>query len=302
MSAGADFNVAAYLAEKRASVDRFLENYLPKESERPGILARAVRYSLFAGGKRIRPILALAAAEAVGAKSDSAVPVAASLECIHTYSLIHDDLPALDNDDFRRGQPTSHKVFGDAVAILAGDALLTHAFTLAADARWSPDIPPDVRIAVIHELGVASGGAGMVGGQVEDILLEGGRVNLEDLTFIHTHKTGALIRASVRIGGMIGSASADGLHRLSLYGDQIGLAFQIADDILDVEGSRESLGKSPGKDHQSRKLTTPATVGMERSKTMARECMDNALDAIAPLGAAAEALRAIGRYIVTREK
>lgn len=302
VSAGTEFNVAAYLAEKRALVDRLLEAYLPPENARPQALSRAVRYSLFAGGKRIRPILALAATEAVGAKSEPGLSLAASLECIHTYSLIHDDLPALDNDDFRRGRPTCHKAFGEAVAILAGDALLTHAFALASDARLSPEIPSDVRIAVIAELGEAAGAAGMVGGQVEDVLSEGAAADHDQLVFIHTHKTGALIRASARIGGIIGAASRDALARISVYGERIGLAFQIADDILDVEGSRESLGKSPGKDRESRKMTFPSIVGLDRSKAMARECMDAALDALEPLGRAAEPLRAIGRFIVTRKQ
>ena len=302
VSAGTEFDVAAYLAEKRLLVDRVLEAYLPPESARPEVLSRAVRYSLFAGGKRIRPILALAATEAVGAKSERALPIAAAIECVHTYSLIHDDLPALDNDDFRRGRATCHKAFGEAIAILAGDALLTHAFTLAADSNLSPDVPADVRIAVIALLGAASGAAGMVGGQAADILLQGKRVGSEDLAYIHTHKTGALICASVKIGALIGSASRDALQRLSTYGERIGLAFQIADDILDVEGSRESLGKSPGKDRESHKITFPSVVGMDRSKATARECMEEALDALAPLGSAAEALRAIGRFIVTRKK
>ena len=289
-----------YLKTRCQLVDEALGRFLPEADELPASLHGSMRYSVFAGGKRVRPILLLAACEAVGGQVPVALPAACAMEMIHTYSLIHDDLPAMDDDDFRRGNPTNHKVYGEATAILAGDALLTEAFILLARAEDGAD--PAARLRVIHEIAHASGSRGMVGGQVVDMESEGkGEVDLATLSYIHTHKTGALIRASVRAGAILGGASVESLEALTRYGDAIGLAFQIADDILDVEGTTEELGKDAGSDQARGKATYPALMGLEASKERARELVQMALDALSVFDERAEPLRAIASYIVKRK-
>jgi len=289
-----------YLKQRCQLVDQALERFLPDAGELPASLHGSMRYSVFAGGKRVRPVLMLAACETVGGELNRALPAACAMEMIHTYSLIHDDLPAMDDDDFRRGNPTNHKVYGEATAILAGDALLSQAFILLSSDPEGLD--PATRLRVIHEIAHASGSRGMVGGQVVDMESEGdGEVDLATLSYIHTHKTGALIRASVRAGALLGGAGEDGLAALTRYGDAIGLAFQIADDILDVEGTTEELGKDAGSDQARGKATYPALVGLEASKARAQELVQMALDALAPFDERAEPLRAIASYIVKRK-
>ena len=288
-----------YLKQRCQLVDQALERFLPAGGELPASLHGSMRYSVFAGGKRVRPVLLMAACEAVGGDLQQALPAACAMEMIHTYSLIHDDLPAMDDDDFRRGSPTNHKVFGEATAILAGDALLTEAFILFSGS--GEGIDPAARLRVIHEIAYAAGSRGMVGGQMVDMESEGKEVDLATLSYIHTHKTGALIRASVRAGAILGGATQQGLDALTRYGDAIGLAFQIADDILDVEGTTEELGKDAGSDQARGKATYPALVGLEASKGRARELVQMALDALAPFDERAEPLRAIASYIVKRK-
>jgi geranylgeranyl diphosphate synthase type II len=289
-----------YLKTRCQLVDDALDRFLPDAGELPASLHGSMRYSVFAGGKRVRPILLLAACETVGGALRGALPAACAMEMIHTYSLIHDDLPAMDDDDFRRGNPTNHKVYGEATAILAGDALLTEAFILLSRAEEGPH--PAARLRVIQEIAHASGSRGMVGGQVVDMESEGKHeVDLATLSYIHTHKTGALIRASVRAGAILGGANTESLAALTRYGDAIGLAFQIADDILDVEGTTEELGKDAGSDQARGKATYPALVGLEASKARARELVEMALEALASFDERAEPLRAIASYIVKRK-
>ncbi|MDA0204410.1 MAG: polyprenyl synthetase family protein [Acidobacteria bacterium] len=286
-----------YLEKQRSAIDAELDRLTPTADERPQTLHRAMRHSLMAGGKRLRPILFCAASEAVGRTAGALTP-ACALEFIHTYSLIHDDLPALDNDDFRRGQPTCHKTFGEATAILAGDALLTRAFQVLAEAEH---VHAAVQIAMISELATSAGTVdGMIGGQMEDLEAEGRPVDSERLHYIHRSKTGALIRAAVRLGGMFGEASSEELDRLSDYGSAIGTAFQIVDDILDVEGTTESLGKTAGKDAQQQKATYPALYGLEHSKELAAKQLSLALAAVATFGEAGDRLRGIAETIVSR--
>lgn len=261
-----------------------------------------MRYSIFAGGKRVRPVLMLAACEAVGGQIDKAMPAACAMEMIHTYSLIHDDLPAMDDDDFRRGRPTNHKVFGEAIAILAGDGLLTEAFKLMSDPRFAAGIDPAARLGVIHEIATCAGTYGMVGGQVVDMESEGKPdMDLPTVQYIHAHKTGALIKASVVAGALLGGADDKQLAAIRRYGEAAGLAFQIADDILDIEGTTEEIGKDAGSDEARGKATYPAVMGLAAAKQEAQAMMDEAMLALEPLGAAAEPLRAIARYIVERK-
>ena len=251
-------NLQKYFKERRELVDRWLINAMPAENELPIPLYSAMRYSLFAGGKRIRPILMFAACEAVGGDINYAQPAACAMEMIHTYSLIHDDLPAMDNDDFRRGKPTNHKVYGEAISILAGDALLTQAFILLSSPFLALNIPHDRILAVINEIASCSGSRGMIGGQVADIESERKPdIDLPTVQYIHIHKTGALIKASVKSGGILGGASERELASLIRYGEAVGLAFQIVDDILDIEGNSAELGKDTGSDRSRGKATYP---------------------------------------------
>lgn len=288
-----------YLAEQVRMVDRVLHEWVPDESVEPGSIHRAMRYSLFAGGKRIRPILAMAAARAVSDSPEGVENAACTLELIHTYSLIHDDLPALDNDDLRRGRPTCHKVFGDAMAILAGDALLTLAFEVLSRLKH---IPAASKIRLVEELSRSSGTVGgMIGGQVNDIEGERQTPTALLLESIHKAKTGALLRASVRMGGIYAGATEEQLAALSEYGEHIGLAFQIIDDVLDVEESSESLGKTAGKDQAQQKITFPAVYGLEQSREMAERERFAAHIALRILGDRAERLGQIADFVVRRK-
>ncbi len=292
-------NLAEYLIHEQKRVETELDRLCPSDETRPSTIHRAMRYSLLAGGKRIRPILFLEAARAVSDLTAGVDPAACSVEMIHTYSLIHDDLPALDNDDLRRGKPTNHKVFGEAMAILAGDALLTLAFTTLCNL---PDRTADVRLRLVSELAAASGTVdGMIGGQVADIEGERQPPTVELLQFIHHAKTGALLRGSLRMGAIWAGASEAQLEALTQYGTHIGLAFQIVDDILDIEESSAALGKTAGKDADQGKITFPAVYGLERSREMARMECDRAHAALASFGSRASRLREIADMIVSRK-
>jgi len=258
----------------------------------PPVLCQAMRYSLFAEGKRLRPALALGAAEIICGDDSVALPASCAIETIHCYSLIHDDLPAMDDDDLRRGKPTLHKVYGEGVAILAGDALMAVAFDMAAQAN-------DIRI--VHEIAQAAGPAGMAGGQYLDLESEEKRLSLDELRVLHLRKTGDLIRAAVRCGAILAGADAAELAALSEFGTHIGLAFQIADDILDVVGTEQSLGKAVGRDAAQAKSTYPAVVGLDRSRELANESAEAAVGALAPFGVEANAFRELARFIVERE-
>ena len=295
-------DLKSYLKERCRLVDEALDRYLPREDELPSSLHRAMRYSVFAGGKRVRPILMLAACEAAGGTIGQAMAAACAMEMIHTYSLIHDDLPAMDDDDFRRGNPTNHKVFGEATAILAGDALLTEAFILLSNPEAGAGLPPSDRLAVIQEIARCAGSHGMVGGQVVDMESEGKKdIDLPTVQYIHTHKTGALIKASVKAGAILGGAGEAELAAFTRYGEAIGLAFQIADDILDIEGTTEEIGKDAGSDEERGKATYPAVVGLADSKRRAAELTDMALTALDLFDAKADPLREIAQYVVYRK-
>jgi geranylgeranyl diphosphate synthase type II len=293
-------DVQRYMAERARAVDAALGRYLPSESDPPATLHKAMRYSVFAGGKRLRPVFVMAGAEAVGGRMDEVMETACAVEMIHTYSLIHDDLPAMDNDDFRRGVPTNHKVFGEAIAILAGDALLTLAFRLLAD-NFAAGSDAHALRNVLIEIADAAGSAGMVGGQVADIESEGKRVGAETVDYIHTHKTAALIRASIRAGAMLAGATPSQLVALGVAGGNLGLAFQIMDDILDVTATSEELGKTAGKDQAQQKATYPAVHGLEVSRIHAKALVGEAHAALQSFGPRAEALRALGTFIVERK-
>lgn len=295
-----DSSLMLYIDEKRTLVEKNLLRLLGTPDQYPGTLYQAMHYSLFAGGKRIRPILAIAAAGAVGGKTGAVIPVAVAIEMIHTYSLIHDDLPAMDDDDLRRGKPTNHKVFGEATAILAGDALLTTAFSILSDPALYQAMPPDRVLEIIHEISLGSGPYGMVGGQQMDIESEGKGIGLKGLEQLHGKKTGALIQASVRAGGIAGGADGVQLLALTRYAAKAGLAFQIADDILDVEGSIEEAGKATGKDIAQNKNTYPALIGLGESKTLATELVAEAIEALHEFDEGADPLRMIAGYIVER--
>ena len=296
-----DFPLSDYLKDRKALVDAALDEAMPGEANYPPVIFQAVRYSLLAGGKRLRPILCLAAAEAAGGDYRAVLPVACALEMIHTYSLIHDDLPAMDDDDLRRGRPTSHKVFGEAVAILAGDALLTEAFAQMSAADRMPQIPPDRILRVVHDIARAAGFWGMVGGQVMDIQSETAAADEETLLYIHTRKTGAMIGASVRVGAILVGAQTGEIEALATYGRHVGLAFQIADDILNVEGDRMALGKGTGSDAVRGKLTFPQLMGLDASRTRMVDLIARALEAIRGFGPNAEPLRAIAQYVAERK-
>jgi geranylgeranyl diphosphate synthase type II len=287
-----------YLAARQKEIDRALDRFLPRESVAPATIHKAMRYSLFAGGKRLRPILCLAAAEACGGKFAVALPHACAVECIHTYSLIHDDLPSMDNDDLRRGRPTCHKVFGDAIAILAGDALLTVAFEIASRAK--PVSRYDLR-DVMREITEAAGSRRLIAGQVADLEAEGKNLSREQVRSIHENKTAALLTASVRLGAMAANAGAKQLAAVTAFGHALGLAFQVIDDILDVTQTSEKLGKSAGKDLAAKKATYPAVFGLEKSRREARRLTKQAHTALELLGQNAEVLRSLADYLLARE-
>ncbi len=293
-------DIKAYLARKKDAVDKTLEKLVPDDKTFPPTVHEAMRYSLFAGGKRVRPILAIASAEALGARTADLLPVAASLELIHTYSLIHDDLPAMDDDDFRRGRPTCHKVYGDAIAVLAGDGLLNMAFEVLSDARRLKAVPASRLIMIIKEIATASGVLGMVGGQVVDIQSEGKEIDFPTLEYIHTHKTGALIRSSVRVGALYARAGKRQFTALTRYGELVGLAFQIADDILDITGKQEEIGKDVGSDLKKGKKTFPSFYGLEESRRRAIEVVDKAVLSLRAFDRKADPLRELARFIINR--
>lgn len=295
-------DLAPYLETCRRRVDRQLDRVLPPEGAFPDVLHRAMRYSTLAGGKRVRAALAIASAEACGRDDDAVLPAAAALELIHAYSLIHDDLPAMDDDDIRRGRPTNHKVFGEAMAILAGDALLTLAFHVLADDGLNPNLGALDRIRVIQEIGRAAGHGGLVGGQAVDVASEGLHADMAVLEYIHTHKTGALIRAAVRAGAIVGGAGESDFAALSGFGEKVGLAFQIVDDLLDVEGDPAVMGKGVGGDSQKRKQTYPRLLGLVESRGLAKELVEKALGDVERFDERAGPLRAMARFIVERKR
>jgi len=290
----------AYLKERKSLVDRALEEFIPGEDNFPEIIFQSVRYSIFAGGKRLRPILCLAAGEAVGGKTKDLLPVACALEMIHTYSLIHDDLPVMDDDDYRRGQLTNHRVFGEDMAVLAGDALLTEAFRLIAKEETAARFPSDRLLRVIREIANSAGMFGMVGGQVADIQAEGKTADSELLEYIHSHKTGEMIKVSVETGAILAGGDEESIRRLADFGRNVGLAFQITDDILDVEGDTETMGKATGQDAALGKMTYPSLMGVESAREKARSCLEEALSDLSVFDEKADPLRLIARYIVER--
>ncbi len=291
-------DIHTYLTESKKLVDQYLERLLPEENEEPPTIHKAMRYSVFAGGKRVRPILVLASGESLDGERSVLLHLGAAVEMMHTYSLIHDDLPALDNDDLRRGRPTCHKVFGEAMAILAGDALMTRCYQVLATL---PGVSESIRVRIINEIANATGTVrGMIGGQVVDLESEGKTVGPDLLEYIHHSKTGALLTASVRCGALAVSATVTELEALTGYGSKIGLVFQIVDDILDVTSSSEELGKTAGKDAKVEKATYPALYGLEASRTKARELVESALQDIEELGEKAENLRSLARFIIQR--
>ena len=278
-------------------VNRALGRFLPPARTRPVTIHQAMRYSLFAGGKRIRPILTLAAAEACGGTTAGAMPLACVVECIHTYSLIHDDLPAMDNDDFRRGHATSHKVYGEGIAVLTGDALLTQAFEIAAQAKGWPRYP---HTALIREITETAGSLKLIAGQVADLEGEGENLSIAQLRYIHERKTSALLACSVRLGGMSANCTVRQLKALTDFGYNVGLAFQVIDDILDVTQTTEELGKTAGKDQAAAKATYPAIVGLEKSGKIAKKLTDKAFAALKPFKGKATALEAMAEYLLKR--
>ncbi len=287
-----------YLADNSALVDKALHRFLPKASTKPATLHEAMRYSLFAGGKRLRPILCLAAAEACGGAASQAMPLACAVECVHTYSLIHDDLPCMDDDDLRRGRPTCHKVFGEGIAVLAGDALLTIAFEILAQAEgW-----PRYRMpALLRELSVAAGSRWLIAGQVLDLEGEGKKIAPRDLQFIHRSKTAALLTTAIRLGAMSANANEKKLAALTTFGQSLGLAFQIIDDILDVTQTSAKLGKSAGKDVTAQKATYPAVFGLEKSRSEAKRLTNQARESVQIFGKKSETLLLLADHLLNRE-
>jgi geranylgeranyl diphosphate synthase type II len=293
------FDLQAYLADRTEAVNRALDGFLPRATSRPATIHKAMRYSLFAGGKRLRPALCLAAAEACGGSVDDAMPLACAVECIHTYSLIHDDLPAMDNDDYRRGKLTNHKVFGEGIAILAGDALLTQAFEIAARCKSWPRYPHQ---AILLELTHAAGSGQLIAGQVADLEGEGKKISANQLKYIHERKTSALLCCSARLGGMSANGTLAQLKALTDFGYQVGLAFQIIDDILDITQTSERLGKTAGKDTQAQKATYPTIVGMEKSKQIAQQLTHRAFNALNAFRGKAVALEALAMFLLQRDR
>jgi geranylgeranyl diphosphate synthase type II len=292
--------IEEYLRDKRSFVEKALEDCMPQPSGLAGEVIESMRYSLFAGGKRIRPILCIAGAEAVGGSAHDVLGIACAIELIHSYSLIHDDLPAMDDDDFRRGKPTNHKVFGEAVAVLAGDGLLTMAFNLMARFGLEKGVEKDALLRVIDLIASAAGCKGMVGGQLVDIRCEGKDPEPAVVEYIHRHKTGALIAASVTSGTILAGGTQEDIRSVNRYGQEIGLAFQIADDILNVEGSEDILGKGTGRDRERGKMTYPLVHGVSESKQMQKQLIGQAIGFLDAFDDRAEPLREIARYIITR--
>jgi geranylgeranyl diphosphate synthase type II len=293
------FYLDTFIADATKAVNVALNRFLPPEKTKPTTIHQAMRYSVFAGGKRMRPALLLAAAQACGGKEADALPLACAIECIHTYSLIHDDLPAMDNDDYRRGKLTSHKVYGEGMAILAGDALLTQAFEIAVQAKgWSRYSHRDI----IHEISLAAGSRQLIAGQVADLESEGKKISVKDLQYIHERKTSALLCCSVRLGGMSANCSPAELKALTEFGYYVGLAFQVIDDILDVTQTTEKLGKTAGKDAKSQKATYPSIVGVDKARKIAGDLTDHAFAALKPFKGRAAALEAIAAFLLQRDR
>jgi geranylgeranyl diphosphate synthase type II len=291
-------DIKQYWQQRQPTFEQALNHAIPKATLPPAPLPRAMRYSLCAGGKRLRPILCLAAAESVGGRAQDAMPLACAIECIHTYSLVHDDLPCMDDDDLRRGMPTSHKVFGEGIAVLAGDALLTYAFQLAAAAKSNRRYNPADYLA---ELAIGAGDQGMIAGQVVDLEGEGKKVSPRQLKYIHEKKTAALITSAIRLGAMSAAATPRQLATLSEFGRALGLAFQVIDDILDLTQTSEQLGKSAGKDLKAQKATYPAILGMAKAQAEAARLTKLAKDTIKTLGPKAASLQAIAEYLLARQ-
>ena len=293
------FDLEGYVLKTTNAVNQALDRFLPKATAKPATMHKAMRYSLFAGGKRMRPALCLAAAEACGGDWQSAMPLSCAVECIHTYSLIHDDLPAMDNDDFRRGKPTNHKVFGEGIAVLAGDALLTQAFEIAAQCKgWKRYSHQDI----ILELARASGSLQLIAGQVADLEGEGKKTSAAQLRYIHERKTSALLCCSVRLGGMSANCTEAQLKALTDFGYNVGLAFQIIDDILDVTQTSEQLGKTAGKDTAAQKATYPAIVGLDKSRRIATNLTEKAFDSLKVFKGRAVALEGLAEFLLKRNK
>jgi geranylgeranyl diphosphate synthase, type II len=295
----AAFNLDGFLAAATETVNRALDRFLPPATFKPSTIHKAMRYSLFAGGKRMRPALCLAAAAACGGKQNDALPLACAVECIHTYSLVHDDLPAMDNDDYRRGKLTNHKVFGEGVAILAGDALLTQAFEIAARSKGSRRYDHQ---QLVLELARASGSLQLIAGQVADLEGEGKKTSATQLRYIHERKTSALLCCSVRLGGMSANCTTAQLKALTDFGYHVGLAFQVIDDILDVTQTSEKLGKTAGKDTAARKATYPSIVGLARSRKIAEELTAKAFRALKPFKGTAVELEALAEFLLKRDR
>jgi geranylgeranyl diphosphate synthase type II len=288
----------SYLVSRQKLVDRALDRYLPKENTKPATIHKAMRYSLFAGGKRLRPVLCLAAAETCGGEVATALPLACALECIHTYSLVHDDLPSMDNDDLRRGRATCHKIFGDGIAVLAGDALLTIAFEIATNA--TPTRRYNLR-EIMREITIAAGSRKLIAGQVADLEAEGKKTDRTQLRYIHENKTAAILTTSIRLGAMSANASAKQLAAMTRFGRALGLAFQVIDDILDVTQTSEKLGKSAGKDIAAKKATYPAVIGLDQSRAEASKLTLQAHNSLSAFGAKAEPLHTLANYLLERE-
>ena len=293
-------SASQYLSQGREFIDAAVCGYLPEETSYPESIHKSMLYSVLAGGKRLRPVLVIAAVEAVGGNREDILPFAVAVEYIHTYTLIHDDLPALDNDDLRRGKPTNHKVFGEAIAILAGDALLTQAFYLMTHSSLMSAIPPEKLLQAAHDMTGAIGTLGMIGGQVVDIESEGKPIDAGTLEYIHVHKTGCLIKACIRAGAILSQAEVDQFEALSNYGEQIGLAFQIVDDILDITADQSLLGKDIGSYVGKKKATYPALYGLDESKKKAERLVEEGITSLKVFGNKADPLREIGRFFLQR--
>jgi geranylgeranyl diphosphate synthase type II len=292
------FNLDRYLDRTGVRINKAMDRLIPAASAEPPTIHKAMRYSLFAGGKRIRPVLTLAACEAVGGKTSDAMPLACAVECIHTYSLIHDDLPCMDDDDLRRGKPTNHKVFGEGIAVLAGDALLTEAFALVAKSNPPKRYP--VR-QLVAELAHAAGSLRLIAGQVQDLENEERKASLDEVITTHKNKTGALINTSIRLGAMAGNATESQLKRLTKYGQDLGLAFQVIDDVLDATSTKETMGKSVRADQKNHKSTFVTALGLDKSRAFAAELIDDAHQQLKPFGKKAAPLAAIADFFLTRQ-
>ena len=298
-SAGHSFDLQNFLVTRTEAVNAALDKFLPSEKTKPATIHQAMRYSLFAGGKRMRPALVLAAAEACGGSETAAMPLACAVECIHTYSLVHDDLPGMDNDDYRRGKLTNHKVFGEGIAVLAGDALLTQAFEIAALCKSWPRYSHQ---EIILEIARASGSLQLIAGQVADLEGEGKKTSVAQLRYIHERKTSALLCCSVRLGGMSANCTPAQLQALTDFGYHVGLAFQVIDDILDVTQTSEQLGKTAGKDTKAQKATYPSIVGLEKSRKIAEQLTGKAFAALKIFKGRAVALEALAEFLLKRDR